>query len=742
MQKNILRKKITLFALVAILLFEIVTSVFLTTAAADTDEKNIYTTSIEEDFDALGIDSTLYPANANGIHDMIWFTEFGYTNDSSGLDAAYNLFFWVYNPTCETINTGKGITAYFYFNNPDKVFPFELRVVNCTSDFRFYKLCLSNPEDMLWRHRPYTDGNFRTYNISGIQCAFGNADLKECKVSISVDFRGYSKGCDSSSLEYSTLEMYTEGLETIHLSLFHTTYRTGVYDDPVTVYRDEWGNPVEQSVTVKDTIYYHYPGSDTWLNESLVRVDKVNDYTCDAITTAYFSLPKEYFDKYKNLCQISAEWEEYKTAPIFVTSDYGAYKELMGLFDYPTNWLGEGMGQGNNDLTRRVLWEKATSKITANSQTLTSFAKTFNGKALIGNAYVDMFPSGYTFSNFWSYENRMDLLFYVKAEKTEDYKISSKILENYMKEYSRQKADEYHYTSEDLVAGQFYLYLFEQEKDWEFVVDEGRQAGKNYLTKLSTDIIQGVEIEGNDNRSWWEKLWNTDIPTEYRDIEPIYVFTDQDIKTLQFIDENNAEDVAWFEKHYYIENDNTNSEMGSVIKELKRMVDRGEVPVLFRFAVTDYYSAEAWFDNTDTYFYTDEGEYKFDGTRGDITEADGYVAQETVFLNFDIISLGFENEFGQVTVLPVVADPINIISGLIPPENLTVENDEWWQKLVMILMLIVLLVILSPILTPILTVVLTFTFNVIAKAVGAIGGFLWKIITAPIRFVAWLFRRC
>ena len=42
------------------------------------------------------------------------------------------------------------------------------------------------------------------------------------------------------------------------------------------------------------------------------------------------------------------------------------------------------------------------------------------------------------------------------------------------------------------------------------------------------------------------------------------------------------------------------------------------------------------------------------------------MARETVFLDFDIIHLGFGDR-DNLTIIPVVADPIDIIAGVDPP---------------------------------------------------------------------------
>lgn len=89
------------------------------------------------------------------------------------------------------------------------------------------------------------------------------------------------------------------------------------------------------------------------------------------------------------------------------------------------------------------------------------------------------------------------------------------------------------------------------------------------------------------------------------------------------------------------------------------MLNNGQKPVLFRFAVTDYYASTAYFDSHSNIFFTN---------------ADGYVAQETLFFNFDIISLTFRDEAGKDTVLGVVTDPLDIIPDIEPAPDTPVSS--------------------------------------------------------------------
>lgn len=86
--------------------------------------------------------------------------------------------------------------------------------------------------------------------------------------------------------------------------------------------------------------------------------------------------------------------------------------------------------------------------------------------------------------------------------------------------------------------------------------------------------------------------------------------------------------------------------------------DEKERVVFFRFAVTDYFASEM--------------EVVHGGPS--VTHGEVYAARETVFLDFDIIQLTF-NDSGKLTVIPVVADPIDIINPITPPSQLYGKID-------------------------------------------------------------------
>ena len=114
--------------------------------------------------------------------------------------------------------------------------------------------------------------------------------------------------------------------------------------------------------------------------------------------------------------------------------------------------------------------------------------------------------------------------------------------------------------------------------------------------------------------------------------------------------------------------------------------DEEKVLVLFRFATSDYYSEAVDIMELGKGFL---GADK-------VTKGQAYIAQESVFLDFDIIQLTFNKE-GVYTVIPVVSSPMDIVGGITPPIITTMELD-MWQIILLILGLICLLIIISPLL--------------------------------------------
>jgi len=85
----------------------------------------------------------------------------------------------------------------------------------------------------------------------------------------------------------------------------------------------------------------------------------------------------------------------------------------------------------------------------------------------------------------------------------------------------------------------------------------------------------------------------------------------------------------------------------------------------------------------------------------------GFMAQQDVYLNFDIITLTFEKD-EVYHVIPVVSNPIDILGDFDPPPFL--DNAFSWDWVIMVLIIIG-LVILLVVLSPVLPLIFSFIIN-------------------------------
>ena len=160
------------------------------------------------------------------------------------------------------------------------------------------------------------------------------------------------------------------------------------------------------------------------------------------------------------------------------------------------------------------------------------------------------------------------------------------------------------------------------------------------------------------------------VSSDIKDILPIYkvtfadvVGTEEQVAKKLLIDES---EVADFLNYYYSE------------------TTQGRTVYLFRFAVTDYTAFEVTWSNGGLW-----------GTHTD----EAYIAEETVFLDFDVISLTFTDDNVE-TIIPVVSNPIDIVGNITsPPDN----SPPWWVWLIVALLVVVILAVIFP---PVLNVVM------------------------------------
>ena len=132
-----------------------------------------------------------------------------------------------------------------------------------------------------------------------------------------------------------------------------------------------------------------------------------------------------------------------------------------------------------------------------------------------------------------------------------------------------------------------------------------------------------------------------------------------------------------------------------------------------RFATSDYYSRAVDIIQPDAGFLGGDKKFK----------EQAYIAQESVFFDFDIIQLTF-NKDEVYTVIPVVSDPIDVINDISTPIVIP-QTVEWWQVVFALAMLVLLILLLAPVWPYILQAIL-WVYDYIAKGVRAVAQLIRK----------------
>ena len=586
-------------------------------------------------------DLSKYKYDSDGSIELITFLEYGYSQTSS---KDYGLYVYIFNPQKLYIadsGQNKIQMGVEYDSNGDVTVyqKFQLKLVNRSTksgyDGLFYKFKV---EQNLFYN--IVDPLCRRYSISGIELLTeDDRNATEYKIGGTYYYKGYSKGYAGNSM--STLTCKVDKLETIDLTVHQTNYRTGVSSQGKNHYNN--------------------------------------------VSTVYFAVPDKYYRKYGNLQKIQAEWWEYKTRPIMVTSSDRFYQAFL---PYTKVYLPErdsnvpvALFSGYTDLSSGSFpflirgsyynWAYNISSYDDDSFFYEEFVNVEN--------YCPMIP--YAF--FSSAVENNEFSVYNLLQSTQNVGgVDSNILKDWIYNYSNDLGRGYIDCNNRSISAD----LFED------YVDEGRTRGYN---NVSVDLEDTFDLNSYDsNHSWWDKFWaygfnfqSTD--EEHIDVAPIYEIQASDLLGSDLtISKNllvNESDVRSLQAYYASQ------------KAL------GNHVILFRFATTDYFCENKGCMLNDQ---TIIGDY----------DKKTYVAQETVFLDFDIISLTF-NKDGVYSIIPVIASPIDIVPSITAPPTSTSP----WKAILAIILLVLLVVLLWPILP-------------------YIGKFLIWLILLPFKALSALFR--
>ena len=385
------------------------------------------------------------------------------------------------------------------------------------------------------------------------------------------------------------------------------------------------------------------------------------------VNTVYFSVPESFFETYGNLQKIHADWWEYKTKKMAVTSDMELYNTML-------DYTGVEIGDPTKDVPFSL--ETIYTERYLSGCAYYNYAWTYN---------VDLSPklgadkSPYIVYSSLEIQHILPYVFYSPAKSVDGIfkflyskptagEVGGNIVADYIYSYTNDLGHGYI----DCNGRQISKDLFADS------VDSGRTRGYNNKTVDFGDTFDLKSYDSNHN--WINKLFDygfswPETSEDYKNVQPIITLTDNMIT-------GSADDIA---KSLLVNSDDVSDIKGYYAAETAK----NNRVIFFRFANTDYYCADGY------------------------TKKNVYIAQETVFLDFDVIDLTF-NKDGVYYVIPAVASPIDIINGLTPPP----ARLNILRLILLILAFILLIIILLPFLPTILKIVwsvITFPFKVLGK---------------------------
>ena len=620
------------------------------TAFATTSETSYAETNVLEDLLSSSVNGKPfnikdYPYNQDETIQIISFIEYCYSYRENMINN-YGLYIYVYNPQGFNIldsESNKIQMAVYYDEkgNPASYEKFNLKLCNKSQgDYNnlFYKFKVIDKkiDGKLFCDR--VNSNERRYDVSGVELLFQGANNTiEYSVCGRYIFTGYAQGYGPEASAKSSLSCTVDYSEAVELSVKHTFYRS--------------------------------------------KTSSLGAGHQNQLDTVYFSLPKFYLEMYGNLQRIKAEWYEYKTNEIAITSNKSFYNAVI---PYVGAYMGDLNEYGMYHYVKDVGYGLAINPQTAD---INIAAWGWN----LGTGYLH--PAC----------QRLTYLFYADnisgydpyANITTTGGVQSNTLYDWIISYDKSYAK----GTLPIKDGTISADLFADDIDENRKMNNSNgiiQKGYSYYDFDANIDLQTLQSWSSNSPSFWDNWLEFGLGAAFTGgpdeetvtVPPIQILTAEDlVGTDNEIAERlliNVKDVCSIKDEF--------SNLDNAV-------------VLFRFATSDYYSEAADIIEPDAGFLWSDK----------ITEGQAYIAKESVFFDFDIIQLTF-NKDGQYIVIPVVSSPIDIVNDITPPVNFT-EGLGWWKVMLALLLLVLLIVLIYPLLPHVIQVAIWFIV-IPFKAIG------------------------
>lgn len=364
----------------------------------------------------------------------------------------------------------------------------------------------------------------------------------------------------------------------------------------------------------------------------------VNNTIADQLSSVYFSVDNKIEQEYDRLYALKFQAFKYLSSPIF-----GIHKEYQPfdgpLLDYEQIY--------KNLLNQQGLTAEEVKMLDKYSSLSWSFVEDGGG----GGIYYSRYPEIGTINQSAKYLDRLGLVFQV--DETCNNEITSEQLKGAMANFSEKHGKDVRSKYSSILFSDFYYSYALNFRS----VENGNNIGKTvYWT--DTDVIEGSLTRFD----FWDVIKSMFNYTA-DDKQNFDVFVKVNYDEIQSL---SAEQIS----HQYLICENDVETFRTYVREQNEI---NKSVYLFRF-------------DADTYC-TEQVVCK--------SGICGYVAQEPIYLDFDIISLTYDKA-GVQTVIPVVSNPIDIIAGIEPPGTDLLPDNADLVNLYMLVIIVLAIVLVSP----------------------------------------------
>ncbi len=415
------------------------------------------------------------------------------------------------------------------------------------------------------------------------------------------------------------------------------------------------------------------------------------------LNSCYFRVPEKYFTDYGALSKIVCEWWEYITKPILVTETDYLYQNLYNLH-------GANISNFNPSMRFLIMalafldkesWFNKAGYLASFSSNIEQFDDSYS--CWEGLAYNKFPEAGKFFGDPTRKIDNFAAVFYAGDSYADRYVSAEELKAQLL-------------LNSEILGGCDITERYDSRLFAESVT-EGHTRGYNKKTIARTDK-QDIFWNKTTKDTWQTIFGGYNLETKYDSLDAII--------------EVNAEDLSGSDAEIATRLCVGDSEVASIKEEFNKCSD--ERLILFRYGASKYLS----FQCTESYSAANVEEVD-DVLVNDhqrkirANEMTAYLSQETVYLDFDIISLWFTAEDGAETEIPVVMSPQDVFSALDPPLDINFHNGK--SKLILAVIIALLVIVL-------LVVLLYYTGLLPAVA----KGIAW-LVCAPFKGIAALSRK-